>query len=106
MPFFATLMILFAFSYYRATVEDVPAEQQAYVVNLLGEVKCLSCDLIVDGDRCVSGSASFSKGFSYYVKACTAPNPPFIVLASTKNVCRSHKQYPKVFIIIYITPGF
>ncbi|ALC39730.1 CG11034 [Drosophila busckii] len=59
--------------YYQATQLGSPDVYHVYRNDI-----CLSCHMEdADGTECLSASASFSKGYSYYSISCTGPNPVY-----------------------------
>ncbi|KAJ8930490.1 hypothetical protein NQ314_016717, partial [Rhamnusium bicolor] len=71
--------------YYGGSVIDTPSQQQVYVVSTEGVNKCLTCDMVVDGDKCQYASASFSTSLSYHVKVCSGPNPIYVQVENTQD---------------------
>ncbi|XP_017099307.2 venom dipeptidyl peptidase 4 isoform X1 [Drosophila bipectinata] len=68
--------------YYQATQPHDPS-----VYHVFSNDECLSCNQIdVDGQKCLSASATFSKSFSYYTLTCNGPNPSYTrIFEATSN---------------------
>ncbi|XP_065355936.1 venom dipeptidyl peptidase 4 [Calliphora vicina] len=67
--------------YYQATLSSDPS-----IYHVFSNKDCLTCNLTdVDGEKCLSASASFSKSFSYYTVSCSGPNPSFTKIFATKT---------------------
>ncbi|EDW28273.1 GL19035 [Drosophila persimilis] len=68
--------------YYQATKASDPSVYHVY-----SNDDCLSCNQIdVDGQECLSASATFSKSFAYYTLSCSGPNPSYTrIFEATKN---------------------
>ncbi|SPP86052.1 blast:Venom dipeptidyl peptidase 4 [Drosophila guanche] len=67
--------------YYQATKANDPSVYHVY-----SNDDCLSCNQIdVDGQECLSASATFSKSFAYYTLSCNGPNPSYTRIFEATN---------------------
>ncbi|XP_017153900.1 venom dipeptidyl peptidase 4 isoform X1 [Drosophila miranda] len=68
--------------YYQATKANDPSVYHVY-----SNDDCLSCNQIdVDGQECLTASATFSKSFAYYTLSCSGPNPTYTrIFEATTN---------------------
>ncbi|XP_056631310.1 venom dipeptidyl peptidase 4-like [Diorhabda sublineata] len=62
--------------YYTASGDDSPSSQNTYAIDELGNSKCLTCSITIDGVPCGYGTAYFSKSYSYYTNQCMGPKIP------------------------------
>nr|CAH7730215.1 unnamed protein product [Callosobruchus chinensis] len=66
--------------YYEATVINKPRRQHVFAVNMDAEVRCLTCSMVVEGQKCTFATAFFAKTFKYYTKECQGPKAPLVVI--------------------------
>ncbi|XP_060517373.1 venom dipeptidyl peptidase 4-like isoform X2 [Cylas formicarius] len=73
--------------YYVASVNATPSQQHVYAVNTanINDDKCLTCNMVVDGEECKYAKADFSKDYSYLAKICQGPAPIYVTVDNIKN---------------------